>query len=204
MAHNRVIVELPMDTTVSRDKAVNVWHFAVSAFDAATLDAIRDALDAFYTGVSSHLSSLINPNAVRVKQYNMSDTPPRTPVRDNTIAIGATASSTTASELCVALSFRAQLISGVNPARRRGRVFIGPLSQAAIHNTEGLLATATLTAFQTAAAQLLASSVAATGWDWSVYSQRDQVLPAVVAGHIDNAPDVQRRRGIASTTRVLF
>lgn len=90
-------------------------------------------------------------------------------------------------------------------ARRRGRIFVGPLNGLAIDEH---LPDARLAAFFTGVLRSqcvdLADNVAALGWSWSVWSRANAELYPVVGGWTDNAPDTQRRRGVQPTARVVF
>lgn len=204
MPHDRLIVELPMDSNVTRDKAVNVWHFEVTDFSVGILGAVTAAVRQFYDDCGALLASDINEAAVRMKHYRMSDPEPRTPVRDTVENIGSVGTGNTAHELAAVLSFRAAFASGVNPARRRGRIFLGPLSSTVIDSGTGLLTTGTLTVMAAAATTLVTASLAAVDWSWVVYSQAANQMNAVLQGHVDNAPDVQRRRGETATVRTVW
>lgn len=90
-------------------------------------------------------------------------------------------------------------------ARRRGRVYIGPLN----NNAGALTAIGVLkvhvdtqTVLKNAATALIGSSAGAAG-AWSVWSRRSAALFPVIGGFIDEAFDTQRRRGVKSTARTL-
>lgn len=90
-------------------------------------------------------------------------------------------------------------------ARRRGRLFVGPLSTAAYNKTTPpySLTTNFGTTLREAAVRL-ADAAAADDWLWSVWSRTDSVLRQIVGGFTDNAPDTQRRRGFKATSRTTF
>jgi hypothetical protein len=88
--------------------------------------------------------------------------------------------------------------------RRRGRVYVGPLS---IH--AGIASTVTggtvvndalITCLQHCGERLLAL----TDGPWSVWSRKDTLVRPVVGGFIDNAFDTQRRRGEKANARTVF
>ena len=92
-----------------------------------------------------------------------------------------------------------------NVKRKRGRVYIGPLSSACttlptgdqdvrIHSTTiGILAAS-------------AADMANTTEDvtWEVYSRADDDFYAITAGWVDNAFDIQRRRGAIASVRTTW
>ena len=88
-------------------------------------------------------------------------------------------------------------------ARRRGRIYIGPLQGAALTTditTEGRPVAALITALKESSARLQASVIS----DWGVWSRRDAAVRSVVGGFIDNALDTKRRRGQAALTRSVW
>lgn len=90
-------------------------------------------------------------------------------------------------------------------ARRRGRLYIGPLMTNAVHTTVApyMLDSDFLTTLREAAVKMC-TDAAGDDWTWSVWSRRDQTTYPVVGGWTDNAPDTQRRRGPAASTRVTY
>lgn len=116
------------------------------------------------------------------------------------------------SEVAAVLSFHASLTgipeeSGVTrpKARRRGRVYVGPLIHLSVDSAapNPLLATALTLVLRQAAVAMYDEALAA-GFYWSVWSRADDTLRPVTGGWTDNAPDTQRRRGTESTSRVTF
>lgn len=87
-------------------------------------------------------------------------------------------------------------------ARRRGRIFLGPLNEAA---TAGNRPHAQMINQAKGAAQFLASDPVALGdWAWSVYSRADARTHVITGGWVDNRFDVQRRRAALSTARGIW
>lgn len=87
-------------------------------------------------------------------------------------------------------------------ARRRGRLFIGPLAlnQAITESGESRVSTQAKTVLTYAATAL---------WDvfaggWCVWSRADETLYSVTGGWVDDAFDTQRRRGDAPLSRTLW
>ena len=93
-------------------------------------------------------------------------------------------------------------------ARTRGRIYIGPLNIDAITNESGdptypapdNMFISTLKE----SAENFAARVAAGGYTWCVWSQRELAMRFVTQGWVDNAWDTQRRRGVAPTTRTSW
>lgn len=87
--------------------------------------------------------------------------------------------------------------------RRTGRVYIGPLNTDATDPGDGgrvRLKTAVRTAMLDAAEDFH-DRLVTEGWNWAVWSRKDAVVRDIVSAEVDNAFDVQRRRGMNPTVR---
>lgn len=90
-------------------------------------------------------------------------------------------------------------------ARRRGRVYVGPLTVPSIgFGTPNPFLNGSLLTAMREGAGAMADLADINQFQWSVWSRADDELYEVVGGWTDNAPDVQRRRGVESTARVTF
>jgi hypothetical protein len=206
MAITRVIATIPYFTAIPEDAATNTFYFASVAEptsgDAAT---IADRLDAFYGTIDAYLSPVVSTTGGSYKFYKMSDPQPRTPFITLTMDPLTVGASGLAEEVAVCLSYNATPASGESPARRRGRIFIGPLATNAV--TGGTTTAFSQTsvalrgALQVAAAQLADQSET---FQWSVYSPTDLIARQIVGGYIDNSLDTQRRRGRRPTARTTW
>lgn len=198
----RTQVELAMASGNPLDKATNVWHFG--ADNTAELDLALTQLTTFYAAIDGFLSSLVATTGHRVRCYDLADDEPRAPVKDQGLGTLSLGTQTLPPELAVCVSYQTVRQSGMSQARRRGRLYFGPMSNASVTPTNGQIATTTLTGFGTAIQNLLDASQAATTWYWAIYSPTNQLAIEVSDAWLDNAFDVQRRRGIAATTRTIF
>lgn len=216
----RAIVSIPSDTGLPEDAVVNVWHFdgddQALATDADYHAGVMTLLTAFYGAADAYISSLMASPAT-VKIYDMRDATPRVPEYTGTIALTFGAAASYPSEVAVCLSFYAQQTSGVNQARRRGRVYIGPANAdtGALISNGWRVSAAARTAICAAAATMKAGAPAGSSGasvKWAVYSPTtdaeganlDDSFHDVVGGWMDDAFDTQRRRGVGATTRTLF
>jgi len=97
---------------------------------------------------------------------------------------------------------------GTHPkARHTGRVYLGPTNNGCWDLLSGEVRVAENVQLDiTAAGSQLLTDVAgiATATLWVVWSRAGNSVDTVVGGFVDNAPDIQRRRGVASTNRVTF
>lgn len=197
-------VTIPMDTLVPKDAVMNTWHVECSGADLpAARAAWHAALLAFYNNVSDVYSVIVAQNGWVHKMYDLAQAKPRAPVDTFTFNIATNPTGAELPhELAICMSYQAARVSGVPQSRRRGRVFLGPIDTGGV--TAALVATAMQTTIKTAGAALLASSISSSIFEWIVYSPTSGLGASVTDGWIDNAVDVQRRRGIAATARTVF
>lgn len=206
MPTNTVQVIIPTDDAVSANYCTNTWHFTtVASKSEATADIIDGHLATFYGTLGAHMSSL-NASTFETKWYDLADAKPRAPWHEGAFAVAPGAGNALPSEVAVVVSYHGVKQSGVPMARRRGRLYIGPLGAQilGIGADQGRLLPAVRDSFGAAAHVLLQASLTAQEWSWSVYSPTNNFAVDVVGGWIDNAFDTQRRRGVQSTSRSTF
>lgn len=194
-----------------RDRFVNSWAFegTGASISDTELATVRTRLVEFYTspvGAGTPLTGFMSravKQAVLIRLYRLSQTPPRTPIEtQHTFNISQTGTALP-NEVAVVLSF----YNTVNVKRRRGRIFFGPLAaMAGVFDTDDVKVEASLrTALSGAANRLAAYGNDPTlGPHWSILSQRDAQLKLVTDGWIDNTFDTQRRRGVRSNLRTSW
>lgn len=218
----RAQVTIPLDSAIPEDYIVNTWYF--DGDDALGVqpesdyhDRVVEMLETFYTSIDQ----LIFPGSVTetatLKIYDMRDPEIRVPEVVTTFELDTSASDPLPNETALCLSFRAEYESGVNPQRRRGRIYLGPIAVGATEVVGGQVR-------PSAAARTLVADAAGVMQDglllnigdpervrWSVYSPTtdagapiDDAFNDVVAGWVDDALDTQRRRGPAPTARTTF
>lgn len=206
----RAQVRLHHSSALPEDDAINTFHFQSEVAGRSVSDdwtAIYNALTAFYGSIDTYLSRELSGQPT-VTIYDLSDAEPRVP----TLELNMTGVSFPASdnalpeEVALCLSFQGVAVSGEPQARRRGRVFLGPINGSA-NTVDGRPTTSFLNAVATAAGVLVDIS----GPSWVVYSRTDDptpgvdsVAPLVNNGWIDNSFDTQRRRGQAPTARTTW
>jgi len=231
--YNRFVAHFPMDSGVPEDQAVNVWHFRVDDLGTQTpYNQIAIALTTFYTSITNYLSNWIKKDGLSFAVFDLGQPRPRLPKYEIPFQIPEAPTSAwqiAPPELSVALSYGAALASGDPKGRKRGRMYIGPLNYVANLNASlSYVPTATVQALADAGAALLAASNTASDWKWCVHSryhfgglsvgedpppgvafpENPEYLASsfspVTHGWVDNAWDVQRRRGLDASTRVSF
>ena len=193
---------LPHDSGLPENVSVNTWSIKTTTTgDLTALQAAVDELKAFYLTMDIYLSS-VNASTMLFKAYDRADLSPRVPVLEDDQALTlSTGSMIPQAALC--LSFQGNRISGQSQARRRGRIYLGPLSSAA-EGFDGRPAAALVTALSGAGGTLLAASDADPDWSWCVWSEVDQAGIVIDNGWVDNRFDIQRRRAEAATSRTVF
>lgn len=192
--------EIPYDSGLPEDKVVNVWHCtAPDPTEAA--DFIANVIG-FYQSIDEHFSAVVNAStdACSVKAYNLDDPIPRAPEVEDTFTLADATGGELPLEVAICLSFQGDQISGQPQARRRGRIYLGPLETGVV-DLDGFVATAVHQDIATAAGVLLAASGL---WDWVVYSPTEDTSADVTNGWVDNEFDTQRRRGRVATARSTF
>lgn len=218
------VVKMVNVSGLPEDTFVNTFAFRRSiAPTESNLIAMVDHIDDFYnvdgpTGnrVADYIGESVNRAATHeIDFYRIQAGALGSPIYSHAWlgpAAPATANVNMPTEVAAVLSFHGA-ITGVQEeagatrprARRRGRIFCGPLTADAVNITQDSpkLTAGIRLALQEAAVVLM--DVGDTSGNfWSVWSRADQVLYPVVGGWTDDAPDTQRRRGTASTNRTVF
>lgn len=220
----RAQVTIGLDSGIPEDALVNTLYFDGDedldgiATDADYHNTAFGAIRDFYQAIDSVcLANNVN-ETVTVRIYDMRDPEPRVPEFVDTFAIIPENAPALPNEIAVCLSFQAVPVSGLVQARRRGRIFIGPWVDAvgavSIINGQSRPSLAARDAIA-AAAQSMKQTDLPIGIGgsvrWSVYSPTtdltssvDDAFNDVDNGWIDDAFDVQRRRGAGATARVTW
>jgi hypothetical protein len=192
----------------TKDACTNVWHAETSGAPSSAVAAeFATEVVKVYKDMQSHLSPLMAWSLMFYKAYDLAQPKPRTPIGTGTMGWSGTSGvAALPTECAVCLSFYANPTSGVSQRRRRGRIYIGPLSVQSLNEPDGRLEVLTHQTLRTAGANLRIASDASSTWSWAVVSMATGTPVAYVvnSGWVDNAYDTQRRRGLRSTTRSTF
>lgn len=205
MPHILAQVTIPYKTGIPEDVTVNTWSFEIADTNETNFSQVGAFLNTFYSAIDSYMSPVLDLDNVTVKAYDRSDPEPRTPFATGELALPVTNDGPVMpEEVAVCLSFRGVLASGAPPARRRGRVYLGPLSTQTIvaggnsrSRVAGGFIEDVIEGYEAAWAELTTA-----GNVHEVWSPTDEVGRTVVQAWVDNEFDTQRRRGTASTNRV--
>lgn len=210
MAQLLAMVNLEHTTGVPADRFVNTFAFVGgpggTVPGAGMIDEVHSALQQFYAAISNYIpSSLVNESQSQIKYYDIAAPKPRVPL-DTRSFPGTLGSGNVAGveEACICISYQAHITSGMNPRRCKGRVYIGPL----ISGTSQIATDGRARPSSTVIADL---ALAATGLaasrpnsQWAVWSRMDGTLRPIERGWVDNAFDIQRRRGAPPNSRTLW
>lgn len=189
----------------------NTLHF-FGENDGATADLLADAIEDFYdgvTGAGNSISEYLSASIVRttevheVKFYTVDGGPLGSPYATKEFALTAAplAVYRLPAEVACCLSFAAAQIGGGIAARRRGRLFIGPLCSDALDGGTSRPSSSLQTDLLAAGKRLFDAANAAEA-EWIIYSRAGNSTSAVYRGWVDDACDTQRRRGLAPTSRL--
>lgn len=198
----RATVILKATSNLIEDASTNTWHFDANAI--GDLAAASAALQTFYQSMRVYLTTLTTQNNHEIKWYRLSDPTPRAPVRiDNWNFSTAPSLQPLPTEVAIVGSFQGTPSSGQSQARRRGRIYFGPVGTTTA-TSAGYISDSVRIAFRDALNTMLTASNAQGQWKWAVYSTVNMTGVNVAAGWVENAFDTQRRRGRIATIRSVF
>lgn len=206
----RYIVQViqKMESNIPADSSINTWAFASASPtpDTVEMGAIATGLFDFY----NELYSLMAVNLASywgLKVYNWYDPEPRSPLidADDFGPFSFPNLTPLPSEVALCLSFRGPYESGEPKARRRGRIYVGPLAATTSTSApNGARPASGVPAFFSDAVEALQAAITPEGVVHCVWSRADETFYPVVEYWVDNAFDTQRRRGIAPTERTVL
>lgn len=204
---------IPYFTGLPEDVVTNTFHFdwgSPTPPVETDLGVLVSSVAAFYENVFADPGTLwcapwMRPALNRVRIYDLDMPTPRPPIFDEVVplTLEMAPANNIAPESAIVLSYHGAIVSGVNAARRRGRVYIGGLGSGIDTGSASAFPKINASAINQCinAAQELVAAEAVTNFTWVVYSRVSQSSTPIVGGWVDNAIDTQRRRGNASTGR---
>jgi len=189
-------------SNLAADAATNTW--SVDADDDTAAETFETFLEDFYDTMAPYFSDRVRQNDHVYKIYDRADPTPRQPIAEGTFNLSSAPSGAgMPPEVALCLSFEGLPTSGIPQARRRGRVYIGPLDTTT-GGSGGAPSSAFVTALANAGDTLLTASNAAATWTWCVWSTVNSANVPIARGWVDAAFDTQRRRGVAPASRTVF
>lgn len=195
-----------------RDRYVNVFNLYHPSPDALTpiqQANVITALGHFYRTMGAYLHPAIDPATSEVALYDMSLPKGSPPIKTGPLQVtgaGATFVGTPMpTELAACLTLSGQPFSTeLNTKILRGRIYIGPLNTSAVQAlTTGAKHSRVADEFAESVVTAgigLATALAAENMVWCVYSPTRGYLLPVSKLSVDDAWDIQRRRGDEPTT----
>jgi len=208
MSVHLATVAIDAQSGLPEDRYVNTFHFEGGGTD---YENIADMLDDFYNAVAPGNSASLTQqmpnelvgNNMTINVYDLDEPMPRVPLYTSVRSmISPSSGDGLPTEVALCLSYQAEQASGSPQARRRGRLYLGPFTEAT--NSGGRPALAIRQIICRQAKELLNASIASSSWQWVVYSRVDGVGRNVVGGWCDDSWDTQRRRGPETSSRVLW
>lgn len=191
----------------------NSFHFEnTNADQFVGLGLIDGRLQDFYkttaagasNPVKSNLGNRLAANGHEIRYYDLADPLPRVPKMITTMDFTTVGADCLPEEVAVCASFQATKVAGQPQARRRNRVYIGPLTKATA-DQEGSpnFRPRVLPQFATNLAMAMkALNLSNTTTErWKVYSPTNAAGYDVANGWVDDAFDTQRRRGNRPVSR---
>nr|CRY97362.1 hypothetical protein [uncultured prokaryote] len=181
-------------------------NFAVTGdVDSPTDSAdLMAAFQTFYGTVKTACFPVtVAQNAHEFKLYIAGGPRPNYPLYENVFNLtGPGSGDTLPSEVALCLSFAGVRIPGLPQARRRGRVYLGPLK--ATNNVLGRPSSSVITAIL-AAAQTLKDDIddIPSAGSWAVWSPTSGTAVSLTDAWMDNAWDTQRSRGLIRTLKTM-
>jgi hypothetical protein len=194
------------------DRFVNSFIVVTAApTTGGTGTALLGHLLQFYVSLGTYISQAATGPGSTVQMYDIAEAKPRVPFFEYNEPANpfSTSAGGLPAEVACCLSFEGTQISGLPQARRRGRIYLGPLSTTTLATTTASpyvsRPSQTFIDDVLAAAEALRAGWAGTGV-WSIYSA---LTPSpstceIVRFWVDNAWDTQRRRGARATQTTSF
>lgn len=204
------------------DKVVNNFTFKhpteEGALEADDFTEVRAAVSAFYeqsgaqgtqaaqgVPLGNYLSPWLSRTA-ELRLYDMNQAKPRVPITSVITLGGPSGVGAYPEEVACCLSFRT---TTPNTARRRGRIYFGPLigGSSCIQGGDSNGPTRVAANFMNdllKAANRMASLAVNMRWVVSSSFDDDDTFHPVVHAWVDNALDTQRRRGAPADTRLVL
>lgn len=211
MANIRAQVVFQGFTNTVADRYVHTFHFSNLVGFSTHRASVHNAIVQFYTGTATggstgpgaNLSPLVS-RTVTINCYDLQTSEPRIPTVSQFTLPTAVATNSLPQELAACLSIKGAL--PIHP-RRRGRIYFGPLANHA--DNIGFGTSVIFPFVGSILRQRLVEHAkdlrndGAVGWAILSKTPFDNFVP-VDSGHVDDAWDIQRRRGHETTLRTPF
>lgn len=199
----RIMVSLNMASGIPEDRSVNTFHVTGPTVPDPT--GLNVVFQTYYTALKPWFPAEVAEFAHNVKVYNLADPEPRVAIYDENFDFAtAPTGDPLPSEVALCVSYHVAYAPGEPKARYRGRHYIGPLNTTAL-GADGRPDPDLVTDAAGAFSDLNDDLASMDSWFLGVYSRTDATMRQPITGAwIDNAFDIQRRRGLAPTSRHNF
>lgn len=187
---------------ITADAVTNTWHLlTLDDMTNATWTSTLAAFNTFYSASSFGFSPDMNASGHSAKLFKMSDPEPRVPAHTGTFSISLTGGTAGPSELAICLSGKENPVSGGNIRKQRGRVYLGPwgTSTFVASRVPSALRSQIANAAQTMVHTL--NAIAGQNVVVGVTSGDGSQFHAYNILWVDDAFDIQRRRGVRPSAR---
>jgi hypothetical protein len=202
------------DSGIPGDQFVNTFYFSSGTPPTGgdftnMLACIQGYFDTAVSGLgrlTDYMSSRADTNGL-VKFYDMGIPSPRPLLHSETLAyssFGDSGHPNLPTELAVAQSYRIAHVAGYSAGSERGRIYIGPLNTKAMIEVYGLddvTVHPEMRSLMNTAAVRMAAQASTFALTWGMWSAKHAAFHAIVEVSVDDAFDVQRRRGIKPSLR---
>ena len=228
--HWLIDVEIPNINSLPEDSYHTTWVVRHADADAPDFASMRIWISSFFNGldggqldaISEYMSGVCSRalNACTMSWYDINGhldgSDHGSPVEVQTWTLGpGEGTNTLPAEVAAVVTLYGfnrnispvESDTGTRPkSRKTGRIYVGPLSSLAmgIIGNQPRLTNNFVNDLAIAAERTRAGLKTVSSHAWGVWSRAGQDIEEVVGGHVDNAPDIQRRRGVASSNRVLW
>lgn len=179
------VVAIPVESNLATE-SVNVWHWRIPETSSGTeVNTCINALDTFYTAVGSIFTAQTFTIGSRVVTVDL---------EPNRIIAGTvqTAASGTASIAPLSLAIVCSLLTSTVGGSFRGRKYLGPVGNSAVHTDGRTFTSSTVSTVQGALNTLIATSTG--GVELGIWSRTREVFTPVETGVVRSLIGTQRRR----------
>lgn len=197
-------VRLTRPSGLPEDVIVNTFAFVGNAGTThqGMHDELVGPLNTFYGSWASYRAADFVTSA-ELRTYDFADPEPREPIISALTVTGTSSGNPFPAEVACCLSYYASR----NLPRRRGRLYLGPLTSSAMNiaTDEPRVSTTFMNVILDAAEAFqddITTSTVGEAMGWAVHSRSDGVFRQITDLWMDNAFDTQRRRGVSASNRL--
>jgi len=194
----RCMSTMVQESNIPDDSTVNTFHVYTVTGTPNWAD-VTEAWQSYMDDLRNFFPGTVAETGHSLRVYDLADEEPRAPVSDLPWEFSSAPTGTTLpAEVALCISYEGTQISGLTQARRRGRMYIGPIN--ATINDDGRPGAVALGNF-VGFFPTFVDALNTAGCYFVVYSRVNEDPVQVVKAWADNAFDTQRRRGVEPSHR---